>query len=200
MTVFSGLRSRLMQGVTEVATSSAWEFGWEALVAIGTLGLALATAVLAWSTRRVAQATQAELSASWRPVLMLVDSTWRDRRPWTAVPGVTYLPGDTRSLVVSDDLVRITIVNVGRGPAIGVTLRLDLSDEHAWLEPDGRAIPAGEPAVFDIRREEKRTFPSGMKGAIRYADLTDTTFVTRFEIAQHGTRGAVVLSQKTGRG
>jgi hypothetical protein len=54
--------------------------------------------------------------------------------------------------------------------------------------------------VFDIRREEKRTFPSGMKGAIRYADLTDTTFVTRFEIAQHGTRGAVVLSQKTGRG
>src|SRR5947207_1820977 len=76
-----------------IPETSAWAFGWEALVALGTIGLALATTVLAWSTRRVAQATQAEISASWRPVLTLVDSTWEDRRPWTPEPGVTYLPG-----------------------------------------------------------------------------------------------------------
>jgi hypothetical protein len=100
---------------------------------------------------------------------------------------------------MSKNKIRITLVNTGRGPAIGVQLELDLSDEYAWLEPDGRAIPAGEPAIFEIERGQKRTFPSGVKGTVRYADLADTDYATRFEISQHGSLGAVVLSQSTTR-
>lgn len=176
-----------------------WEFGWEALVALATIGLAVATVTLAWSTRGVAQATQAELSASWRPVLTLVDPTWQDRRPWTPVPGVQYMPGDSRALVMTEDRIKLTVVNTGRGPAIGVHIAFDLSDEFAWVEPDGRAVAASEPAVFDITRREHRTFPSGVSGVIRYEDLAETTYETHFEIAQHRTNGASVLRQLTRR-
>jgi hypothetical protein len=50
------------------AEPSAWEFGWEALVAIGTLGLAGATAVLAWKTRGLAEETAKEVEHSGRQV------------------------------------------------------------------------------------------------------------------------------------
>jgi hypothetical protein len=50
------------------AAPSSWEFGWEALVAIGTLALALVTAALAWSTRNLAAKTATEVEHSGRLV------------------------------------------------------------------------------------------------------------------------------------
>jgi hypothetical protein len=50
-------------------------FGWEALVAIGTIFLALVTAGLAWSTRRLAAATASEVEAQRRPILVPVEGT-----------------------------------------------------------------------------------------------------------------------------
>jgi hypothetical protein len=51
-----------------VVVASAWAFGWEALVAIGTLGLAIVTAGLAWSTRGLASETADEVKHSKRQV------------------------------------------------------------------------------------------------------------------------------------
>jgi hypothetical protein len=39
-----------------------WEWGWDALVAIGTLALAVVTVVLAWSTRRMARAAAQDVA------------------------------------------------------------------------------------------------------------------------------------------
>jgi hypothetical protein len=47
---------------------SPWEFGWEALVAIGTLALAAATGLLALSTRNLAARTSEEVEHSGRLV------------------------------------------------------------------------------------------------------------------------------------
>jgi hypothetical protein len=47
-----------------LAEPSSWEFGWEALVAIGTLGLAFATAALALSTRNLSSRTAEEVEHS----------------------------------------------------------------------------------------------------------------------------------------
>jgi hypothetical protein len=47
---------------------SPWEFGWDALVAIGTLLLAAVTAALAWSTRNLAAKTATEVEHSGRLV------------------------------------------------------------------------------------------------------------------------------------
>jgi hypothetical protein len=60
-------------------------------------------------------------------------------------------------------------------------------------------VAIGEPAVFDITRKEHGTFPSGLSGVVHYADLAETWYETRFDIAQHGTAGAAVLWQSTQR-
>ena len=44
-------------------------FGWDALVAIGTLVLAGATATLAWKTKNLADESSKEIAAGIRPVL-----------------------------------------------------------------------------------------------------------------------------------
>lgn len=49
---------------------SAWAFGWDALVAIGTLGLAASTIVLALKTAALAGATATDVAAQDRPVLV----------------------------------------------------------------------------------------------------------------------------------
>jgi hypothetical protein len=46
---------------TVAAEPSAWEFGWEALVALGTLALAVATAALTLATRSLARKTSEEV-------------------------------------------------------------------------------------------------------------------------------------------
>jgi hypothetical protein len=48
-----------------------WGFGWEAVVGISTGLLALGTAALALSTRKLASETSEDIRASWRPVLVI---------------------------------------------------------------------------------------------------------------------------------
>lgn len=92
-----------MLAAAEEAGASEWTFGWEALVALGTIGLALGTAWLAWTTRIVARATQAEVSATWRPVVLPAAlSIGSERKP----PGA---------------YVHLSLRNVGAGPALGLT-------------------------------------------------------------------------------
>src|SRR4051794_11432805 len=80
-----------------------WAFGWEALVAVGTLALAGGTAWLAWTTRSVARATQAELAAAWRPLLVFHSASVEQRDG----------PADVRILLFA-------VRNDGRGPALSV--------------------------------------------------------------------------------
>lgn len=91
--------------MTELA--SPWTFGWEALVAIGTLSLAAATLLLAWLTRSVARASSADIAAQWRPLVV---------------------PGRNTEKFVYDAHVRklaVPIRNDGRGPALFVRVLLD---------------------------------------------------------------------------
>lgn len=51
-----------------LSAANAWSFGWEALVAVGTLLLAVATVLLAASTRRLAGEARDEVSHAARQV------------------------------------------------------------------------------------------------------------------------------------
>lgn len=102
--------------------ASAWTFGWEALVALGTLLLAGATAYLAWNTRSVADQTRdlaiqtaADVQAQWRPVVVPV----QDMAP--SLSGKGY-PEGTLPFVLS-----VAISNAGRGPALFVRVQHDPS-------------------------------------------------------------------------
>lgn len=61
--------------------TSGWALGWEALVAIGTLGLAVATVVLAAQTRALARQTTKDVEAQFVPILLPGDrpaqSSWQ---------------------------------------------------------------------------------------------------------------------------
>ena len=87
-----------------VAVTAPWEFGWDALVALGTIGLALFTAGLAWSTRSLAAASAEDQRAQWRPLVIAAPdnevgvSTDPDGRP----------------------VLSVAVRNVGRGPAFAV--------------------------------------------------------------------------------
>jgi positive regulator of sigma E activity len=49
---------------------ASWTLGWEALVAIGTLLLALVTFLLVRGTADLARSSEADIQAQWRPVIL----------------------------------------------------------------------------------------------------------------------------------
>src|SRR6266511_786370 len=85
-----------------------WAFGWDGLVAIGTLSLAGMTGWLAWTTRRVARADLVNLRAQWRPILV------PDGEP-------NFAPDTERNEWTG----RLAVQNTGRGPALYVRATLD---------------------------------------------------------------------------
>jgi hypothetical protein len=87
---------------------------WEPLTASGTLALALVTAWLAWSTRRLAREAGDETRANWRPVLV--------------VEGFSSATGSAPAVSIRDDCLYLGVHNIGRGPALVVTALLGLED------------------------------------------------------------------------
>jgi hypothetical protein len=134
--------------------SSAWAFGWEALVAISTSFLALATACLAWLTREVATASQADVQAQWRPLL---------------------LPGDPRRLNWNASARRllVPIRNAGRGPAIFVRTTLDPVGDSPENWSLG-ALAQGDEALLEFHVQ--LPMPALVQVLLDYNDLSDRLF------------------------
>jgi hypothetical protein len=132
-------------------TEPAWTFGWEALVALGTIGLAAVTAGLALSTRSVARATASELRASWRPVLVIDN-----------IESPIYLryfagqPTGSLSFQVRND---------GRGPALGVNVTVDRPRKP------GADIDLGILATGDTREAVFTSVPVDVTDPPKEADL-----------------------------
>jgi hypothetical protein len=97
---------------------SAWQFGWSALVAIGTLGLACVTAWLAWSTRSLARETAEDVRGANRPVVIDTE-------------GVMAYKQDDSGYVVCF----LSLQNAGPGAAINLVVdaRVDGKELLNWL-------------------------------------------------------------------
>jgi len=88
--------------------------GWEEATAIGTIAAAVMTAWLAWSTRKLARETSAQMQAEWQPILM---------------PDVEQATdGAIRGTRLENRLFWMDVRNVGRGPALTVTATLEDDD------------------------------------------------------------------------
>jgi hypothetical protein len=105
---------------SEPLAVSPWEFGWEALVAIGTLLLALATAYLAFRTATLAKTSETEVRAQWRPMIL---------------PGSPS--GNALQYIKHQSLLRVRVQNAGRGPALHI---------RTHLEPGGVSPSTGRSA------------------------------------------------------
>jgi hypothetical protein len=105
------------------------ELGWDSLVAIGTLVLALVTAWLAWSTRKLARETADDVSSQLRPVL--IDSA-------EGVLVVGY-PQDS-----DQGAFTLAVKNVGPGPALNARAEIFIkyrNDSWTWETGVGTVGP-----------------------------------------------------------
>jgi hypothetical protein len=171
--------------VTETGSEmSAWTWGWEALVALGTIALAGVTAFLAFQTRRLASDTQRlagetknlaadtkqvaenealELRAEWQPVLVPAQHD--------GVP-LTYSAEPTIELIAR-------IRNDGRGPALFV---------RALLQPLGCApqdwslgnLGPGDEVGLTFRPQELLESFVGL--ALDYRDLSGRAYASALDI------------------
>jgi hypothetical protein len=147
-----------------------WTFGWEALVAIGTITLAAVTAGLAWSTRTVAQATRDEIGAAWRPVLLPQSAEIMQRSAQSPVS------------------LKIKVKNVGRGPALEVTARLELPDgttRHIGApgeQPIPEPLPVEEELELQFSVDDPLQLSQLAQLSLSYVDLGDRSHQTRAEL------------------
>lgn len=170
---------------------SAWAWGWDALVALGTLLLAAGTGILALFTARLAtrtselaQESAADLRAQWRPFLLPagdVDSYQHGSTPATQPrppsaawdPGVTYSDGNRETREFS-----VRIRNAGRGPALHVRAQLELAGVTGSFSPQSRALGAlstGDVQVLSFRIPQ---FEESAQLLLDYRDLADVPYAT----------------------
>ena len=97
-----------------------WAWGWDALVALGTLILAMGTAILAAftarlasRTRELAQESTEDLRAQWRPLLLPAPHP-DSGKAFFWLPMTDKINGD----------LTVRIGNAGRGPALHVRAQL----------------------------------------------------------------------------
>jgi hypothetical protein len=145
-----------------------WLFGWDAILAIVTGALALATIVVAFVTRGVANATADEVRAQNQPVLM----------PFSHEPG--------EPINFSNDGISLEVKNGGKGPAFGVVARLlpiSLAPEE-WskgIMPQGAIEKLN--FLFDKPDQEER-----YELLLDYSDLAERPHSTRLVIKRVARR------------
>ena len=161
-----------------------WDFGWDSLVAIGTLALALFTVWLAWSTRRLAKQTSDEVAADFRPVLI------------DAQQGTVQI--DYPQVAGQEGTTRVAVQNVGPGPAMNTKarLRLKFSDKEWSSEIDLGTIAPGQPAaagVVSVPVIVDRPITAELE--CEYEDLAEKTHRTEFSYESDTTGGGEVWPQ-----
>jgi hypothetical protein len=145
----------------EVVEMSRWEIGWDSLVAVGTLLLAMVTAGLALSTRALAEASKADLRAQWRPVIL---------------PALD--PPSRRAITYDRGLLRVRIQNGGQGAALYIRTTIDplgISPEHWSLG----ALAAGDEQELRFRTEQ---INSAIQLLFDYRDLADHAYSTSITV------------------
>jgi len=149
--------------------SGGFGWSWDALVAIGTIGLAVGTFLLALSTRATAKATAEDVRSQWRPAVG---------------------PGDDAvvSAEFDGEVLSATVRNVGRGAAFFLEPALGLNGSYYPAEVpkvgrEGRNLailrPNEElPIYFALNNDEEPSAEAEL--LIDYADVNGRPYSTRF--------------------
>ena len=156
-----------MLGVVPARSPDVWEFGWNALVAIGTLTLAVVTGWLALTTRRLARSSVAEARSQARPAL---------------IPGLGSRGSVVPNAVTVERLeyaapqqrLFVNVRNSGRGPALFVRVALEPTGGSPSSGPLAAMAPGDETQlVFDGQQERDR-----WQVLLDYRDLAGRTYST----------------------
>ncbi|WP_267242275.1 hypothetical protein [Streptomyces sp. PR69] len=155
-----------------------WAWGW---VSIGTLSAAFATVVLAAvtfhlvrRTKDIAKASEADLKAQWRPVLV----------PTLEDPELAH---DSDAKLLS---LVVRIRNVGRGPALYVRAQVETPPAN---DPGGVSPQHWSPGTLAPDDAQELVFrlpkvPEFAQLLLDYRDLADNTHGTSVTITFHDGR------------
>jgi hypothetical protein len=151
--------------------SGAWSWGWDALVALGTIGLAIFTALLAVATFQTATTAARDVRATWRPVIVPgedVEAVW----------------------ITNTHELRLALRNVGPGAAYGLEVALDTGD--GALRPATRfapgtvrpinfaVVPPG--TTMDTIFDHIETEPTTGELTLGYSDLNGRRYGTTIKL------------------
>ncbi|MFG2811470.1 COG1361 family protein [Streptomyces massasporeus] len=162
--------------VIEVVIETAahpWEFGWDALVAIGTLVLAAFTWRLAARTRQLAKETAADQRAQWRPVLIPHHNTPEELDSGNPLPAVKFKR-------VAEHL-SVYVRNAGRGPALHVRAQLqgELTLANPWDWSIGALAPGDVQELYFLPVPGAQ---SALQVLLDYRDLAGRSYSTSITI------------------
>jgi hypothetical protein len=161
--------------------------GWEEATAIGTIGAAFMTAWLAASTRKLAREAGTETRANWRPVLV---------------------PDSPDAVELNDRLLSLHIRNIGRGPALTVTIALweggdfELFDRIYRGHADANVVAPNENIVFkwkdfDAPRTAAKSAGfvawSVLSGRITYCDVGNVIYETELKVGFRADGAATAI-------
>lgn len=135
-------------------------YGWTALAAIGTLGLAAVTLSLVLATRRLAKFSATDVRSQWRPLLLVRGAQYPSNR------------------------VTMTVANIGRGPALDVRGELDGLDKlkPGIAQPVGAIVDVGGTLALEWSSLENTS--GVLTGAIVSSDISGWTYVSRFGVSR----------------
>jgi len=158
-----------------------FNWGWDAVIAIGTLALAAGTFLLALSTWRSARASAEDVRSQWRPAIA---------------------PGREADVKFEEDAIWIRVRNVGRGAAYYVDAALGIGDYYVPADEFGSGRKGiGNLAVLSPGEELGLSFgisdgrPASAEVLIDYADLNGRPYSTRIEIDQSIGPSALRMSK-----
>lgn len=162
--------------------TAGFEWGWNALVAVGTIALATGTFLLALSTRRAARASTEDVRAQWRPVIVptKVDVGFED----------------------DFDLMVISVQNVGRGAAYHIDGALGI-DGRYWPAHDSASGRHGVENLavvppegnLDLYFDCPEVPPSEGEVLIDYTDLNDRPYSTLIELNEINTASVLRVAK-----
>jgi hypothetical protein len=156
-----------------IGVAHPWEFGWESLVAIGTLSLAAVTGYLSWKTRTLAQATTNEVAAQSRPLLV----------PGRRGPAPSTFPDQPIHYDIDEGQFVITIRNDGSGPAFFVRAEMDPGGDTAGLWNLGSLGPGAEASLNFSAND----FPPHKQVLLDYRDFAGRPFSSALVLQRIGS-------------
>jgi hypothetical protein len=182
--VRSVLDTAIIQPIAEAA--GPWTLGWEFILALVTLLLALFTGWLAWTTRRLARTTVQEVQGQTRPVVVPVRDT-------------VQASGEQGDQPFNYFNVTIRLRNIGAGPALNFDLTIG---EGSASEPLP-ALGAGSEHDAVIRvpghQENEGAHPYNSRTSrlvIEYFDLAVRRYTTEVWLGFLNTEGPTQIQRR----
>jgi len=175
--------------MTEAA--SAWAFGWEALVAIGTISLALVTYGLARATRRLAEETATELQAQFRPIVVPLPETIRLFKSTLSEMEEELVERNPAWREKYERHVGGKLKNLGPGPALEIAFTELAYAPLPWTASsiDLAVLAPGAEHELDFNGLDSDS-EAGIR--IQYRDLAGQRFSTEFRVVTMRTGTRVV--------